>query len=923
MLKYCAFFSLCASLGLAGDYITGQAARAVIGQSTFTSQNFGATDNTMGSLGGLAYANDTLFVADSNRLGYLPVNNRVLMFGQLQESMPPITGQLQFTVRCPVCFGGASNVLGQPDFVTTTANTAANGMSLPLGVASDGVHVAVADTANNRVLLWLSFPTAIGQPADVVIGQPSFTTSNPTPVNASSLRAPEGVWLQGGKLFVADTQNNRVLIWNSIPTTNGQAANIVLGEANFTTVVNADQTTTPNNATATALLSPTSVSVSPDGTHMFVADLGFSRVLIWNEIPTANTQPADVEVGQKDMLTAIGDNSTAQCASNGTDSSGNPTYPGICAATMSFPRFAISDGTRLYVADTGNDRVLVFETIPTQNGVAADVVLGEPDQFSDVVTSTNSEFGGTDLTTSAANVTPSPTSLAWDGANLYVADPLDFRVMIFTPAEPDIQVDGVVNAASLAIYAEGNILLGGTINPGDTVTLTIATSTTQTNNYMYTVVSGDTFDTILTALTSAINGANNNVGDPDVLAEPELGFMTLLLVARTSGVAGDNVNISTTLSDNAMLTATASGATLTGGASASIFGPGTLIQITGTNLADSSAAVPSNALALPVNLAGVQVYVDGIQIALQSVVAATPTSPATIVAELPWELVDTNSSSLYVRTVHADGSITVTDAIGLPISTDNPGIYAQPGPDPRVALAYHDSSFATGTITVTGGVNAGDTATVGIEDRLYNYIVTSADTLQTITDALIGLVNANPEEKVTASSAAALTAIRLVAKVPGPEGDGIAISGTSTGPGTSAIGSVTLTATNTALCCANVAGAPITVNNPAVPGETIYVFATGLGLVGPNAARLALVDGSAYTGPVLNNPESPVSALADTLSATVISAGLQPGAIGVYKVVLELNNAITTTPFAQVDISQDVSTSNIVTIPIYSPNPAQ
>jgi len=107
--------------------------------------------------------------------------------------------------------------------------------------------------------------------------------------------------------------------------------------------------------------------------------------------------------------------------------------------------------------------------------------------------------------------------------------------------------------------------------------------------------------------------------------------------------------------------------------------PGTLIQITGTNLADSSAAVPSNALALPVNLAGVQVYVDGIQIALQSVVAATPPR-----RRPSWRSFlgagRHNSSSLYVRTVHADGSITVTDAIGLPISTTTPESTRNPVP---------------------------------------------------------------------------------------------------------------------------------------------------------------------------------------------------------------------------------------------------
>ena len=50
-----------------------------------------------------------------------------------------------------------------------------------------------------------------------------------------SFRAPQGVWVQNGKLFVADTGNNRVMIWNSIPSKNNQPADLVLGQPNFTT----------------------------------------------------------------------------------------------------------------------------------------------------------------------------------------------------------------------------------------------------------------------------------------------------------------------------------------------------------------------------------------------------------------------------------------------------------------------------------------------------------------------------------------------------------------------------------------------------------------------------------------------------------------------------------------------------------------
>jgi len=133
-----------------------------------------------------------------------------------------------------VCVGQATVVLGQPDFTTATENLAAaqNNLRLPTAVASDGVHVVVADTNHNRVLIWNRIPTTNNAPADVVVGQADFTGSTlpaggaPT---AKSMRGPQGVWIQNGKLYVADTQNNRVLIYNQIPTSNGAAADVVLG----------------------------------------------------------------------------------------------------------------------------------------------------------------------------------------------------------------------------------------------------------------------------------------------------------------------------------------------------------------------------------------------------------------------------------------------------------------------------------------------------------------------------------------------------------------------------------------------------------------------------------------------------------------------------------------------------------------------
>src|SRR5215475_11509956 len=269
-MKCISVYFLCAASICAADFTTGQAARLVIGQQTFTSQDSNSSDSVLGGASGLAYAADTLFVADSNRVGASPSNHRVLLYRNLSGMLPRPTDSLAYDRKCPVCVGSATLVLGQPDFATTTENVAAtaNTLRLPTAVASDGVHLVVADTNHNRVLIWNRIPTSQNAPADVVVGQPNFTTASVpgnTP-NARSMRGPQGVWIQDGRLYVADTQNNRVLIFFHIPTVNGAAADVVLGQPDMTTFVEPDLTQQKNNVTGGQLLSP--VSVTSDGVHV-------------------------------------------------------------------------------------------------------------------------------------------------------------------------------------------------------------------------------------------------------------------------------------------------------------------------------------------------------------------------------------------------------------------------------------------------------------------------------------------------------------------------------------------------------------------------------------------------------------------------------------------------------------------------------
>lgn len=904
-MKYFALFIATTGLACAADFATGQAARLVLGQTTFTQQDEGASQTLLGGVSGVAYANNLLFVADSNRVGAVPQNNRVLLFSGLSGMLPAPTAAIDQSnpFPCAVCLGSASVVLGQPDFSTTDIGLTQNSLRTPTAVATDGRILAVADTDNNRVLLWLSIPSNNGQPADVVVGQPDFKTASSnfgggnTP-SAKGLRGPQGVWIQSGRLFVADTQNHRVMIWNSIPSANGTPADLVLGQPNFTTYVEPDLTKAQQNALPNNLLNP--VSVTSDGIRLYITDLGHNRVVIYNSIPTANGAPADLAIGQPSLSSdstnpAIANNSALLCASNGVDSSNNPTYPARCAATMDFPRFALSDGQRLFVSDGGNNRILVYNSIPTQTGQRADVILGEPDEFT-----SNDDV---DLEISSSDTLRTPMSLAWDGTNLYVGDSFNRRVMVFTLANPMISGSGVRNAASLDVFAVGTVAITGTITAKDVATITIAGK-----DYPYTVTADDTIATIITKLAGLINA---NGGDPNVFAREDQGATEVVLTSKATGDAGNAVTLTTTVSTNATIVLTASGATLLGGGDAAKIAPGTIVTIynNGSTTFTSQTASADATKQLPTTLGGIQVYADGIRAPLLMV------SPTQINFEVPVEVSDRSSLSVYVRSTNNAGVLTSTP-VGVPIVPQNPGIFAETGSDPRPAMAYHYSSYATGAISVDGTITANDVATVTIEDRSYSYPVQATDSLDSVRDALIALIN--QDERVSASAAGPFDRIRLQARVPGKDGEGIVY-----GASVNTNATVILSPLSPNLCCSNTAGARVTQANPALPGETIVVYATGLGAVLPTDAANAAVTGAPYQGPDLNTASAPVDSLAGAKTANVLFAGLKAGSIGIYEVDLQLNSSLTTDAQTQLTIAQDVYVSNIVTIPVYNPVPPQ
>ena len=249
-------------------------------------------------------------------------------------------------------------VLGQPNFTSNAPATTPSGMRAPFSVAVDPTtgKVFVADQENQRVLRFGSV-TALsnGAAAEAVLGQADFTSGEHNrggTVAANSMVYPTGLSVDSeGRLWVTDMGNSRVLRFDDAATkANGVDADGVLGQPNFTSIV---FTTTQNG-----MEWPVNV-FADDGGRLWVADSDHNRVLRFdNAASKANGANADGVLGQPDF--------TSQTRST--------TQNGMWESTGVF----LDSEERLWVADVDNHRILRFDNAASKtNGANADGVLGQ------------------------------------------------------------------------------------------------------------------------------------------------------------------------------------------------------------------------------------------------------------------------------------------------------------------------------------------------------------------------------------------------------------------------------------------------------------------------------------------------------------------------------------------------------------------
>lgn len=304
---------------------------------------------------------DVLVVADTG-------NHRVLIWHQAPE---------RDEQPCDV-------VLGQPDAFSdgpaAGRGDSRAGLHLPTGVLMHEGKLVVADAWHHRVLIYDRLPQAPGAAPDLILGQPDPDSVAPNAggdCHPSTLYWPFGIAIVGGRLYVADTGNRRVLGWSGgLPTSPETAPDLILGQPdgfgraeNRGASAGPDSFRWPHGIAGTDAPSGTETVASMPGTAgrpaglpgLLVADAGNHRVLGWSTRPDQDA-PADLVLGQPDFAAA-------------TELPYGPQRPDM----LRFPYAIDTDGSTLAVADTANNRIVLWDRLGERPlGPAATAVLGQP-----------------------------------------------------------------------------------------------------------------------------------------------------------------------------------------------------------------------------------------------------------------------------------------------------------------------------------------------------------------------------------------------------------------------------------------------------------------------------------------------------------------------------------------------------------------
>ena len=239
-------------------------------------------------------------------------------------------------------------------------------------ITSDG-KLLIADSNNNRILVWTIFPTSSGQAANYSIDIDAAGGTKGT--------WPWGVWSDGTKVIVAQTVGGQVLLWNSFPTSGNTSPDVI---------INSSQVGTPRSVTSNGeyiMLGDENGNGECTGSH------GTRSTHIWTSWPTSSRDP-DACIDNW-ISSAIVDNKIYGIQAGGeslmffdslpttNQKKDDPTSSMIFALPGSGHRWqggddggvVYADG-KLFVGEYNRNHISVFDSLPSSPSVHPDWSLG-------------------------------------------------------------------------------------------------------------------------------------------------------------------------------------------------------------------------------------------------------------------------------------------------------------------------------------------------------------------------------------------------------------------------------------------------------------------------------------------------------------------------------------------------------------------
>lgn len=392
-----------ASRGLSGWFTSGQAADIMLSGIDFNDTGGALLFNHPGTV---TSDGEHLLLADRN-------NNRVLIWLTLPSTNTP-----------------PDLVLGQPDFTANNPGAGADQMNWPVSVSAAGGKVAVADTYNDRILIWNSFPARNGQYADLILKNPAQPNSNLPPI-----RWPWGVWTDGTKLALSSTQGGNVQLWHTFPTTSGQPPDVTL--------------------TAQGKMG-TPRTITSDGQYLIVADhnakigetapgspMGGPATFVWKTWPTVNDQPYDFTLDgwrqgtfADGRLILVSTTHFPPSVWNEPPQSADDE-PDLALGQGGGFQFQTGDGSgitwaggHLYLSLSNGNRIVGYNTFPASSSQLPDFVIGAPDIYTNTL---------------ETNFIVSNPVVATDGKSLFVSSDFDRKLYVWKslPGESGAHPDWV------------------------------------------------------------------------------------------------------------------------------------------------------------------------------------------------------------------------------------------------------------------------------------------------------------------------------------------------------------------------------------------------------------------------------------------------------------------------------------------------